>query len=429
MTTYPNAASAFRPDEGQRVAALKRMKLVATLALCLCFAVFLAARAFESYWWPLAFVAAFAEAATIGGLADWYAVVALFRRPLGLPIPHTAIIPSNQERIAENLGRFIERNFLADEPVRRRLEQFDFAQIVADWMSDRERSRELAGFVAHIAPRALESVEGSGLREFAGRRMLAQIDKVKVAPLAADLLRAVTQEGRHQKVLDAILGGLGRFLADDAALAVMRERIREELPTLFRLFKADAYLLKRIVASAGRLLEEVAADPEHEMRAEFDRFVRGFIDELATSEAYASRAEEFKRQLLSRPQFQNLADEAWAGIRSFVETDLASERSRIRPRLADLFSDVGRQLAADDAIRAEMNRGFVMALGSFVASQKSGVADFISDQVRSWDLGELTRLIELNVGRDLQYIRFNGMLIGGIAGLLLHSAEVLLLSH
>lgn len=418
--------TALRPDDADRAAALRRMKLVATLSLVACFAVFILARSFEDRWWVLGFVAAFAEAATIGGLADWYAVVALFRRPLGLPIPHIAIIPSNKERIADNLGRFIERNFLAEEPVRRRLEQFDFSKMVADWLSDRDRSRELASFVARMAPKALASVEGSGLREFAGQRMLAQIDKVKVAPLAADLLRTVTEEGRHQQVLDAIMVGLARFLSDEASLAAMRERIRAELPTLFRVFKADAYLLKRIVGSAGKLLEDVASDPEHPMRTEFDRFVRRFIDELATSDTYAKRAEDLKAQLLARPQFQKLADDAWASIRDFIERDLASERSRIKPRLAELFVDVGRQLSQDEAIRAEMNRGFVVTLTSFVASQKSGVASFISDQVRSWDLGELTRLIELNVGRDLQYIRFNGMLIGGIAGLLLHSAELLL---
>jgi uncharacterized membrane-anchored protein YjiN (DUF445 family) len=417
------------PDEAERAAALRRMKAFATAMLALCFGVFLLARAFESHWLPLSFVAAFAEAATIGGLADWYAVVALFRRPLGLPIPHTAIIPSNQERIAQNLGRFIENNFLAEEPVRRRLEEFDFARMVAEWMSDRERSRGLADFVARVAPKALSAVEGSGLKEFASARMKAQLEKIKVAPLAADLLGSVTDEGRHQQVLDAIMSGLGKFLSDEAALAALRERIREELPSLFRIFKADAYLLKRIVNSAAKLLEEVASDPRHPLRAEFDGFVRRFIEELKHSQAYAARAEQLKADLLARPEFRRLADEAWAGVRGFIEEDIASPRSRIKPRLAELFVDIGRQLGADEAIRAEMNRGFVMTLTSFVASQKSGVSGFIADQVRAWDLGQRTRLIEVNVGRDLQYIRFNGMLIGGIAGLLLHSAELLFFGY
>ena len=415
--------------EAEKRAALRRTKFLATAALCLCVLVFVTAHALQPRWPWLSFVAAFAEAATIGGLADWYAVVALFRRPLGLPIPHTAIIPANQNRIADNLGRFIEANFLAPEPVRAKLKEVDFAALVAEWLADPTRSSDLSDFVGRLVPRALDAIEGSGLRGFLGQRALDQLQKVRVAPLAAELLMAVTEDRRHQKLFDELIGVLEKFLNDEAALAAMRDRIRDELPSLFRLFQADAYLVRKIVASAGALFKEVLADQNHALRHEFDRFVVGFIEGLRDSPDYAERAEQLKRDLLSRPELASLADDVWKSLREFVEQDLQSEASRTRAHLAGLFVDVGRQLAADPHVRADMNEGFVVALSSFVESQKNGVSSFIADQVRGWDLVQLTRLIELNIGRDLQYIRFNGMLIGGLAGLLLHSLERLVFAN
>jgi uncharacterized membrane-anchored protein YjiN (DUF445 family) len=355
--------------------------------------------------------------------------VALFRRPLGLPIPHTAIIPENQNRIADNLGRFIEVNFLAPGPVREKLNEVDFAALVADWLSDPERAAGLSRFVARLVPQTLSAVERSGLRDFITQRIVEQVEKVPVAPLAAELLTAFTDDRRHQKLFDEFTKVVGRFLADDEALVAMREKIREELPTVFNLFRADAYLLKKIVASAGSLLEEVRADPHHPMRQEFDRFVLNFLEKLRISKDYAKRAEKLKRDFLARPELRELAQDMWESLRSIIEHDASAPKSMIREHLAGMFVEVGRHLASDRKIRADMNQGFVVALASFVESQKSGVSGFIADQVKRWDLAQLTRLIEMNIGRDLQYIRFNGMLIGGMAGLMLYVGELLFLAN
>jgi len=414
---------------GEKLAALRRTKFAAAAALAACVAVFIAARSFQGQFPWLGFVAAFAEAATIGGLADWYAVVALFRRPLGLPIPHTAIIPANQDRIADNLGRFIETNFLSPGPVREKLAEVDFAALVADWLSDPRRAAGLSRFIGRMVPQMLGAIEQSGLRGFVAARMSAQLQKIEVAPFAAGLLAAFTEDRRHQKLLDEFTKVIARFLNDEQALAAMREKIREELPTMFNLFRADAYLLKRIVASAGSLLEEIRADPEHPIRGEFDRFVHRFIEKLGHSRAYARRAEQLKQALLGRAEVRGLAGEMWESLRLFIEQDLRSGQSALAGHLAGLLADAGRQLANDPAIRADMNRGFVVALASFVESQKSGVSRFIADQVKRWDLAQLTRLVEINIGRDLQYIRFNGMIVGGLAGLVLHLAERLLFAH
>jgi uncharacterized membrane-anchored protein YjiN (DUF445 family) len=421
----PSVTATAGLDEA-KLTALRRTKAIATGALAACVAVFAAAKSLEPRWPLLGFVAAFAEAAIIGGIADWYAVVALFRRPLGLPIPHTAIIPANQTRMADNLGHFIEVNFLAEKPIKQKLREVDFAALVADWLSEPRRADGLSRFVLRLMPQTLSAIEQSGLRDFVAERISDQLEKVKLAPLAADLLTAFTEERRHQKLFDELIKALGAFLNDEQALTAMRDKIRDELPTLFNLFRADAYLVRKIVASAGTLLEEARADPDHPLRREFDRFVLNFIEQLRSSKDYARRAEALKRDLLARPELRKLTEDIWDSMRTFIESDVKSGKSRIREHLGSMFVGVGRNLAADPRVRADMNQGFVVALASFVESQKSGVSKFIADQVKGWDLAQLTRLIEINVGRDLQYIRFNGMLIGGLAGLLLYTAELLL---
>lgn len=421
--------SAFAPNaaDDAKIEALRRIKFLATATLALCLFVFIATKYLEqSYPW-MGFIAAMAEAATIGGLADWYAVVALFKRPLGLPIPHTAIIPSNQNRIADNLGHFIEQNFLAAAPVQEKLKEVDFASLVADWLSDPDRSAGLSKFVTRLVPQTLQAIDQSGLRSFITQRVIDQVDRIQVAPVAAELLSAFTEDRRHQKLFDELTRVIGRFLKDEKALEVLREKIRDELPSVFNLFRADAYLLKRIIGSASSLLEEARKDKEHPMRAEFDAFVVKFVERLRTSKEYARRAEKMKRDLLERPELRELAQDMWESLRLFLEKDSQSEGSMIRAHMTGMFVEVGRHLANDPAIRADMNQGFIVALSSFVESQKSGVSTFIADQVKRWDLVQLTRLIEINVGRDLQFIRFNGMAIGAIAGLALYAVEHFLL--
>ena len=409
--------------DAERARSLRRIKLAATLLLVATAALFVVARHYEPLHWAWGYVAAFAAAATVGGLADWYAIVALFRRPLGLPIPHTAIVPRNHHRIAENLGEFIETNFLAPEPVEARLRDVDFSALVADWLSDRERSAALAGFMVRLVPQALAAVEQSGLKGFLGRRAMAELERIELAPLAAGLLGAVTEKGRHQRVLDELLVALEKVLANEDTLAAMREKIRKELPALFNLYRADAYLLRKIVASTTAFIKDARDDADHPLRREFDSFVANFIERLRTSESFARRAEGLKRDLLARPEIATMAEGAWDSVRAFLAKDAQAGDSQVRLHLEAMLVDVGSQLARDPAIRAEINRGMVRVLADFVQSQKSGVGRFIADQVKSWDIDVLIGRIELTVGRDLQYIRFNGAMIGGLAGLALHALE------
>ena len=423
--TAQNTFSFDTPGDAARAAELRRVKALATLVLASTLALFVVAKWLLPVHPVFGFIAAFAEAATIGGLADWYAVVALFKRPLGLPIPHTAIIQSNQHRIADKLGEFIELHFLEAAPVEAKLRQVDFGSFVADWLRDRKKSDDLARFALRLLPEAFSATESSGLMTFLTRRITAQLLSVDLAPLAAGTLRAFVEEGRHQALLDDLLRVLHETITTQETMAMIRAKIRDELPTLLRLYRADKFLLNKIVASAGALFEEIRNDPKHAFRDEFNRMVLTFVDRLASDPAYSERIEGLKRDLLMRPELNDLARNIWSNTRAFIEQSASGETQVLQRHLAGMFVAAGEALAGDAELRAEINQGLIVVLRSFIAEQKSGVSTFIADQVKSWDMAQLISLIEINIGKDLQYIRFNGSLIGGLAGLGLYTAELL----
>jgi uncharacterized membrane-anchored protein YjiN (DUF445 family) len=425
MTTSGTFSFATSADAA-RAAELRRVKLLATSVLAATLALFVTAKLLLPAHPAFGFVAAFAEAATIGGLADWYAVVALFRRPLGLPIPHTAIIQSNQHRIADKLGEFIEVHFLEAAPVDAKLRQIDFGSFIADWLRDRKRSADLARFTLRLLPEALSATETSGLMTFITRRITTQLQSIDLAPLAAGTLRAFVAEGRHQGLLDDILRGVHQSLTLPETMAMIREKIRGELPTLLKLYRADKFLVNKIVASATSFFEDVRNDPAHPFRGEFDRMLLSFVDRLGSDQAYVDRIDSLKRDLLARPELGDLARNIWSNTRTFIERSASGETQILQHYLARMFTEAGEALAGDPELRSEINKGLVAVLGSFIADQKSGVSGFIADQVKSWDMGQLISLIEINIGKDLQYIRFNGALIGGLAGLALYTGEFVL---
>ncbi|QUS41673.1 DUF445 family protein [Tardiphaga alba] len=422
-----NSFSAFAgPGDAARAADLRRVKILAGLVLLFSFAVFIAARMLLPVHPAFGFVAAFAEAATIGGLADWYAVVALFRRPLGLPIPHTAIIQANQAVIADKLGEFIETHFLDAAPVEAKLREVDFASFVADWLGDRKRSADLARFVLRLLPEAMSATETSGLKTFVIRRVMTQLQSVDLAPLIAGTARDFIKDARHTGLLDGLLGAVHGALTQPETVAVIKDKIRDELPTLLKLYRADAFLVKRIVASATTFFDDVRKDPAHPFRGEFDSMLLSVVEKLESEPGVIDRIHGFKRDLLARPELAELGQALWSNTRGFIERNASGESSVLAHHLANVFVEAGAALAADEEMRREINQGVVVVLRSFIAEQKSGVSGFIAEQVKAWDMRQLIGVIELNIGRDLQYIRFNGSLIGGLAGLVLYTIEVLL---
>ena len=340
--TPPATFSFDTPGDAERAAELRRVKALATLVLASTLLLFVVAKWLLPVHPVFGFIAAFAEAATIGGLADWYAVVALFKRPLGLPIPHTAIIQSNQARIADKLGEFIQVHFLEAGPVEAKLKEIDFGSFVADWLRDRKRSDDLARFALRLLPEAVSATESSGLMTFIIRRMSSQLQAIDLAPLAAGTLRGFVAEGRHQILFDDLLRVMHETLNQTETMAMIREKVRAELPTLLRLYRADKFLVNKIVSSATAFFNEVRSDPKHPFRGEFDRMVLSFVDRLGTDQAYIDRIDGLKRDLLARPELADLARTVWANARSFIERSASGETQVLQHHLAGMCRLGGR---------------------------------------------------------------------------------------
>lgn len=398
------------------------MQLAATALLGTSLVTLIAARVFEPRYPALAYVAAFAEAATIGGMADWYAVVALFRRPLGLPIPHTAILPANQERVADSLGAFIETHFLQGDAVRNKLAETDFAAMVVDWLTDEKRAAVLSSFAVRMLPQMLAAADASRAKIFIAGRVQEAARRANIAPFAANMIDAVIDSGRHQQLLDDLLVVLERLLLEPKSVETVLAKIREELPSVLRSLGADGFLLRKILMSAAGLIEEVKANPDHALRIEVEKVLKKFAWRLRTSRDFQAKVDEFKNTLIDRPETAELVQVGWDSLRAYIEKEIAGDNSAIQRHLTEILVASARQLGADPALRAELNAGMVVALATFIERQKSAVSRFISQQVKSWDMEHMTGIIEANIGKDLQYIRLNGTLIGGLIGLVLYVA-------
>ena len=411
------------PADAQRARDLLRIKFIATALFAASVAIAVAARFLESHHWSLAYVAAWAEAAAIGGLADWYAVVALFRHPCRVPFPHTAIISNNRDRIARSFGDFVQEQFLAPGPIAQKLGSVDFAALAADWLGDDERSASLAQFALQMTPQALSAIEETGLRAFVAQALTDRMNEIELAPVAAKLLSALVDGQRRQRIFDEVLVGLHRLLNDEKTNETIREKMRRELPTLFNLFRADAYLVRRFVSLVSASIEEVKAHPDHPLRLEFDRFAREFIEKLGASPDYAAKAEALKQEFLARPEVRGLAEDLWLSVAAFLQKEAQDENSLMQTHLGRFLADLGRKLVNEPKLRADINIGLVQVLQTFIQTHKREMARFITDQIQSWDVDQMITIIELNIGRDLQYIRLNGTFIGGLAGLALFSLE------
>jgi len=413
--------------ELERLAALNRIKMLATLVLLGCFIALIITKILEIHYPALAIVTAFAEAATIGGIADWYAVVAIFKRPLNLPFPHTAIIPNNQPRIADNLGRFIENNFLAKEPVKEKLREIDFAGEMSAWLASPVRARSLATFVVRLIPQLLASVDEKGLVRFASERVTHQLARTDIAPLVGNVMTSFTQDGRQEQLLDEVITATHKFLSNEETLEVLRKKVQRELPLAVAILQGDRLLLKRLVSAATELLDEVKEDRQHPLRAEFDTFLRNYINRTKRTKTFAKRVEALKQSLLARAELGQAAESIWDSLRDFVLEDIEKDESVLVARMSDLFVDIGTKLEGETDLRRDINEGMVTVLSNLVDQQRGNISAYVAEQVKGWDIKQLLTLIEVNVGRDLQYIRFNGMIIGGCVGVALYAIESLLL--
>jgi uncharacterized membrane-anchored protein YjiN (DUF445 family) len=422
MTIGPTTQAVAVPRSP--AAELARMKRIATVLLAVFFATALIARATQHLHPALGFLAAFAEAGTVGGLADWFAVVALFRRPLGLPIPHTAIIPNNRHRIATSLGEFVQVHFLGADVVAAKLKSIDFVDVVRRWLEVPRNSAGLAQTILRLLPQFTRGFERSGAGEFALRFVRGQASRIDFAPLAGDFIDLLIKQGHHHQLFDAGLRAVAKLLGDKGTLETIRAKIKEELPALFNFFRADAILLKRIVTSTFALTEEIRSDPDHPLRAEFDAFVQKFARDLHDNpQQYSGTIRDFAETIGNNPELANILARLFSGFMEAIREGARESSSQLTLSLTRMLVEAGAGIDSEPRLKTYLNEAAATALATIVERRKSGISRFISEQVDSWDMKELISIIEVNAGRDLQYIRFNGTIIGGLAGLAIHTVE------
>ncbi|MCW0322067.1 DUF445 domain-containing protein [Pantoea dispersa] len=405
---------------------LKRSKRLALSLLLIAAASFVVTLFLPPTFWVLG-LKAIAEAAMVGALADWFAVVALFRR---VPVPfisrHTAIIPRNKDRIGENLGRFVQEKFLDTDSLLALIRRHDPSQLLAQWLNTPGNADRIGRHLLQVMRGFLDLTDDQRIQRFLRRAVHRALDKVDLTQSSALLLDSLTKNNRHQELLDAAVQQLLRLLhkpgtREFIALQIVRWLKREHpikakvLPTEW-LGEHSAELVANAVDS---ILDEVARDQGHEFRLGFNRAVQRLIERLKSDPEMAERAETIKHWLKEDESFNRYIGELWQDLRRWLKSDLNSDDSRVqeRVRLAALW--LGETLAADEALRTSMNQHLEDAARSVAPEFAAFLTRHISDTVKSWDAREMSQQIELNIGRDLQFIRINGTLVGGTIGLVL----------
>ncbi|WP_395139777.1 DUF445 domain-containing protein [Schlegelella aquatica] len=403
---------------------LRRMKRLALGLLLAAAGVYGVATALEGRHPAWGYLAAFAEAAMVGAIADWFAVVALFRHPLGLPVPHTAIIPSNKQRIGENLANFIVANFLSTEQVLAKLREADPGLRLAQWLAEPTHAQRLAAHAARAAHYGLHAVDDERVREFLRATVLRRLEAVDVSRLAGELLDVLTADRRHQAVLDEVLRQLGRLLDDEALQARVAEKVAAEVRYL-RYVGLDQVagnlVTAKLVAGVGRLIAEMAEDPQHPIRLRFDDFMAGFVDKLKHDPDFRLKGEDLKRQVLGHPALSEYLQGLWGQLLAWLQDDLGRPDSRLAARLAGALQRLGDKLLADEAMRGWINQQLVEGAPPWIERYREDIRRYIVGRVETWNTDEMTRELERNIGRDLQFVRINGTLVGGTVGLIIHA--------
>jgi len=401
-------------SDRQKAERLRQTKRLPLMLLILMFALFLLTFRRPETW--AAWVHAFAEAGMIGALADWFAVVALFRHPLGLPIPHTAIIPRRKNEIGLSLARFIADHFLHPAVVKQKLESVNLAQKTAAWLQSSSGHERVVQTIANLLGWMARAWQESSVRQFVKRMSLGQIERLDLAPLMGNILDWLVQGGRHQQVLTQALRYAVILLHDHRE--TIRGNVQRESPWWLPGF-IDDRIVQQMLNRIETLLLQMSLDTDHPMRADFDRILRDWAEELRTSTELHRAAEEFKRAALDNEGLQDYLYGLWMNLVDGMETDLQSGDSAIHAQLGAFVSALARELSVDSDMQALVNRWLVDSSIALLEDNRHAVASLVSDTVASWDGDETSERVELAIGHDLQYIRINGTLVGGLVGVII----------
>jgi len=398
---------------------LRRMKVVATGLFLAATAVFLVALAFEEggpAW--VGYVRAAAEAGMVGALADWFAVTALFRRPLGLPIPHTAIIPTRKDTFGDALGSFVGANFLSEDVVRDKLRRVGIAQRVGAWVVQPDNAERVTSELANVVKGAITVLRDDDVQAIVEQAVVRRLTDQPWGPPLGRLLGQVLTDGAHHKLVDLMCDRAYDWVRDnhDRIVGLVSERSPVWSPKFM-----DSLLGDKVYNELLNFAWAVKTEADHPMRQAVDHFLISFAGDLQHDPVTMGRAEAVKQQVVEHPDVQRLIGSAWGTAKGMLLAAAEDPSSELRKRIREGLVSFGRRLVSDESMRAKVDGWLEGAAGHVVGNYRDEITTLITDTVERWDAEETARKIELQVGRDLQFIRINGTVVGALAGLAIYA--------
>lgn len=408
-------------------AELRKVKRLALTLLISAAAIFILTLFLPPNFWVNG-LKAVSEAAMVGALADWFAVIALFHRvPLPFIARHTAIIPRNKAKIADNLALFVQDKFLDTASIVALIRRHDPASLIANWLSTPDNAARLSGYLLQLLSGLLDFTDDRRIQGFLRQAVHAAIDKIDLSRSTGSILGSLTRDGRHQALLNAAISQLTALLNKPETRLLISEQIvrwfKREHPIKERLLPTDwlgEHSADLISNAVNSILDDIGQDSGHELRRCFDRVTRHMITRLKQDPTMAARAEEIKAYLKNEEALNSYIRELWSDMRAWLKADLEHDASLLHARVAESGRWLGETLSRDPGVRASLNHHMELAAAKMAPEFALFLTRHISDTVKSWDPRDMSRQIELNIGRDLQFIRINGTLVGGLIGVVLY---------
>ena len=425
ITSRKRTLGAVTPDDFERLAQLRKMQGIALGLLLFMAVVFVVSFALQQHFPWLGYVRAAAEGGMVGALADWFAVTAIFRHPLGLPIPHTNLISNKKDEIGDGLGSFIEQNFLADEVVHEKLSEISGARMAGDWLAQPANAERAADMVANAGLGALTVLNDSDVQDLFEALVRKHVVDPPWGPLTGRALESFVQGEHHEALLDIAASRLEEWLVNhpEAFDRMVSSRLPSWLPSIAQRFVDD-----RMHAEAVKFVQAVRDDHSHPFRIAVSEFLCDLSRDLGEKPELQAQLESFKHEVFDSPRIRAVAESTWANARAALVTMLEEPQSELRTRLRAALQDFGQRLRRDSTLQYKIDVWVMQVVEHLVRNYRHDLARVVSDTVRRWDAREAAEKIELQVGKDLQFIRINGTVVGSLAGLLIFAFATLVIT-
>lgn len=369
------------------------------------------------YTW-VGYVKAFAEAAMVGALADWFAVTALFHHPMGIPIPHTNLIENRKKSIGDNLGGFVVSNFLNPRTIRPYIEKLHVSQYVAKWLGSEKNTERLLQEITWLLKDVIQKIDDDAAIALLSRKARSLLSDLKLNEALAEGIEMIMQRGDHERILNYMLKKVRHYIKTNEEL--VRQRVKKESHFLIPGF-VDNMIAAKFTDGVARYLSEIEADPSHQLRQDLKQQLEQFINKIKTDEKWHYELQDVKDSLLSSERLNNYAAGAWQSLRGGIIADLTNDSSGIKSYLKKTITELAGNLQNDEQLRNKIDNWIRFAAYKFILNNSNKVGELISNTVGNWEGKELSDKLELEVGKDLQFIRINGTIVGGLVGLLIYT--------